>query len=227
VRPTYLAFVMMRRTLSVLSAAALAAGVLSLPAAAQDAPADPLTGCPDGAASAGFDDVASTNVHSDSIDCAAERGVISGVSLEPPLFAPEAPATRGQIAAMLARALRDAGIELPDETVPPFADAVGTTHASDIAQLAAARIVRGFDEATFGPNRAVTRAQVASMITAAHEFALGMPSPAEGGPHFEDYTSGAHVANVNAAFELGLVVGRDADTFAPAPMSAVTRSRAS
>ncbi len=206
---------MMRRTFSVLAAAALAAGVLSLPAVAQDAPADGLTGCPDGAPRADFVDVETTNAHAAAIDCVAERGVVSGVSLDPPMFAPDSPATRGQIIAMLARGLRDAGIELPDATVPPFADAVGTTHASDIAQLAAARIVRGFDEDTFGPNRWVTRAQVASMITAAHEFALGMPSPADGGPHFDDYTSGAHVANVNAGFELGLIVGRDADTFAP------------
>ncbi|MEX2549467.1 MAG: 5'-nucleotidase C-terminal domain-containing protein [Nitriliruptoraceae bacterium] len=206
---------MMRRTLSVLSVAALAAGVLSLPAVAQDAPADDLTGCPDGAVRADFEDVATTNVHADSIDCVAERGVVSGVSLDPPLFEPASPATRGQITAMLARALRDAGIELPDATVPPFADAVGTTHATDIAQLAAARVVRGFDEDTFGPNRAVTRAQIASMVTASHGFALGMPTPAEGGPYFDDYASGTHSANVDAAFELGLVVGRDADTFAP------------
>src|SRR5680860_831391 len=105
---------MMRRTFSVLAAAALAAGVLSLPAVAQDAPAAGLTGCPDGAPRADFVDVMTTNVHAVSIDCVAERGVVSGVSLDPPMFAPDAPATRGQITAMLARALRDAGIELPD-----------------------------------------------------------------------------------------------------------------
>ncbi len=205
---------MMRRTMSTLAAAVMVAGVLAVPAAAQDVPADELTGCPDGAPDAGFDDVSPDSTHAAAIDCATDRDVIRGVTDD--TFDPAASATRGQLAAMIARALRAAGIELPAETEPPFDDAAGTTHAADIAAMEAAGVVFGFEDGTFGPGLDVTRAQVASIATRAHAFALGLPTEPPAGPTFDDYTEGTHVAAVDLAFELGLVQGVTADTFDPA-----------
>ncbi len=205
---------MLRRTFTTLAAAALAAGALTVPIGAQELPDDTLTGCPEGAASAPFDDVSETSTHAEAIDCAVERDVVRGVTDD--TFAPADPASRGQLAALLARALRSSGIQLPDAEVPPFEDAVGTTHAADIAAMAAAGVIEGYDDGTVRPQTAVTRAQVASLVTRAHRFALGLPTATAGGPYFDDYTEGTHAAAVDLAFELGLVQGRTADTFDPA-----------
>ena len=204
----------MRRTMSTLAAVVMTAGVLAVPAMAQDAPAEELTGCPDGAPAAGFDDVAVDSTHAEAIDCATSRDVIRGVTEYS--FAPAASATRGQLTAMIARALRAADIDVPGATTPPFADAVGTTHAMDIASMEAAGVIQGFEDGTFRPGLSVTRAQVASIATRAHAFALGLPTEATGGPWFDDYTQGTHADNVDVAFELGLVQGRTSDTFDPA-----------
>ena len=191
----------------------LAAGALAVPIGAQEVPADTPTGCPDGAPPASFDDVPEGSTHADAIDCAVDRGVVRGVTED--TFAPAQPATRGQLAAVLARALRGSDIELPEVDVPPFDDAVGTTHAADIAAMAAAGVLVGFDDETFRPQVFVTRAQVASLITRTHEFALGLPTAVVGGPYFDDYAEGTHAANVDLAFELGLLQGRTADALDP------------
>ncbi|MFO7777569.1 MAG: 5'-nucleotidase C-terminal domain-containing protein [Nitriliruptoraceae bacterium] len=200
--------------MSTLAAVVMAAGVLAVPATAQEAPADELTGCPDGAPPADFDDVSTDNTHAEAIDCATSREVIRGVTED--TFAPAVSATRGQLTAMIARALRAADIELPAVSTPPFDDAVGTTHAADIAAMEAAGVVLGFEDGTFRPGLDVSRAQVTSIATRAHAFALGLPTEPPGQPVFDDYTEGTHVAAVGLAFELGLVQGRTADTFDPA-----------
>jgi 5'-nucleotidase / UDP-sugar diphosphatase len=205
---------MMRRSMATLAAAILAAAVLVVPATAQDAPTVP-TGCPDGAPSAGFLDVDADSTHIDAIDCAVAREVVRGVSEDPPLYEPRTAATRGQITAMIARTMRAADIDLPAATTPDFADAVGTTHAADIAALSAAGVIRGYNDGTFRPGQQVARNQVASMFVRAHAFALGLPTAAEGGPYFDDYLTGVHADNVTVAYELGLVRGRTATEFAP------------
>lgn len=205
----------MRRIFTTLASTILVGAVLAVPATAQDAPPD-LTGCPDPAPQAGFEDVTPGSTHAAAIDCAASRDVLRGVSEDPPRYEPATNATRGQLTAMLARTLRATGIELPPGIVPPYEDAVDTTHAEDIAALSSAGIVRGYEDGTFRPGAEISRAQVATMLVRAHGFALGLPTAAQGGPYFDDYASGTHADNVSVAFELGLIRGISSSEFAPA-----------
>lgn len=98
------------------------------------------------------------NVHAEAIAAAAQAGIVRGIDDE--IFAPTQPVTRGQLAAMLARAF-----DLPEANgEPPFTDVAGTTHAAAIAAVAEAGIIAGFPDDTFRPSAPTTRAQTASMV---------------------------------------------------------------
>lgn len=163
--------------------------------------------CPPGEVPpAGFEDVTSGNVHSSAIDCAALHGIIRGVSVEPPRFAPDRPVTRAQAATFLANTLTAAGVELPEPSEGTFPDVSGV-HAEAIHRLAAADIVHGGEDGTFGPQQPVRRDQIASLLMRAVAMVVGHEIESLGGPHFEDVTGGVHAGNINAAYELGLVQG--------------------
>ncbi|MCI3920867.1 S-layer homology domain-containing protein [Paenibacillus sp. TRM 82003] len=92
-----------------------------------------------------------------------------------------------------------------------FAD-VGREHwAYDIVkEMAAKHIVTGVSDTEFAPERAVTRAEFAALLVRA----LGLA--AQGEALFADVDAAAWYADdIAAAYEAGLVRGRDAATFAP------------
>jgi Tol biopolymer transport system component len=101
------------------------------------------------------------------IDALAAAGITLGCN--PPTndrFCPEAPASRGQIAALLARTLAlDPAIVQGDT----FADDDGSIFEPEIEALAAAGIVRGCDAAgtQFCPEEPVTRGQLGALIARA------------------------------------------------------------
>ncbi len=191
---------------------ALMLSMLAAPAAGQEQQyPSPPDACPDGAPSAGFEDVSEGNVHFSAINCAVELGIAKGKSAT--VYDPAGSATRAQIATLLAQSLEAAGIELPADADLPFEDVSGT-HADNIAKLAAVGVISGRTETEFAPNAMVSRQQVASLIQGSYEFALGLPEPAQDGPHFDD-VSGVHADNIDAAFELGLMVGRGDGAFQP------------
>jgi 5'-nucleotidase / UDP-sugar diphosphatase len=205
-----------RRSALVALSATLVLGTLAVPAMGQDAPT--TTACPEGTASAGFEDVPAGNVHLDAINCAVARNIVQGTSLTPRLFSPANNATRAQTATMLAGMLDAAEIDLPAAGAPGFSDVpAGSTHATSIARLADARILRGKNDGTFAPGASVTRAQFASIAVRAFEYAQGLPEPASDGPYFADVDpTNVHADNIDAARELGLVRGRTATTYEPA-----------
>jgi 5'-nucleotidase/UDP-sugar diphosphatase len=170
--------------------------------------------CPDGADDAGFEDVPATNVHRDNIDCAVSLAIVQGTSADPPRFSPHRDVTRGELASLLARALDALGADLPEEAEQPFADADGA-HGDAIARLAAVDIVQGRADGSFGTHAPVRRDQLASLLVRAVEFASGVTIDARGSDHFDDVTAETHAANVDAAFELGLVRGKDEGVFDP------------
>jgi 2',3'-cyclic-nucleotide 2'-phosphodiesterase (5'-nucleotidase family) len=208
----------MRSRRSALAAvtAALVLGTIAVPAVGQDAPPPAPDACPDGAPSAGFEDVASTNVHAAAIDCAADRGVIRGTSTTPKLFSPSTNLTRAQAASLIARSLDDAGISLPTAADQPFEDVEGNVHADNIAALAALGVVQGRADGSFVPGQLVQRDQLASMVTRAYAQVTTKAVTPTGGPYFTDVTGGVHRANVDAAYELGILQGRNDGSFDPA-----------
>jgi hypothetical protein len=171
------------------------------------------TSCPEEVDSP-FVDVDPTSPHAASVACAAALGLTAGVSVDPPRFAPARAVTRGQAASFLVRALDLGPMPLPDAGAPRFADVVGSPHADSVERLAAAGIVRGRTATRFDPQAPVTREQMATLLVGAMSYLVGTPIVADDGPYFSD-VAGVHAGNVDAAFELGLVFGRDDGTFRP------------
>jgi len=105
------------------------------------------------------------SVHESSIEAIADEGITLGCN--PPvndMFCPNKAVTRAQMATFLARALN-----LPAAT-GSFADTADSVHAANIGALAAAGITQGCNPPVndmFCPNKAVTRAQMATFLTRA------------------------------------------------------------
>lgn len=126
--------------------------------------------------------------------------VVAGISegCAETAFCPDANLTRGQAATMLARAL-----ELPATEADPFADDDGSFHEDGIERLAAAGIVVGCDVDRFCVHRALTRAELAQLLTRA--FGLVPPSPMPSIP--DDVVAAHHLASVQYSWPS---VGSDA-----------------
>jgi hypothetical protein len=93
----------------------------------------------------------------EDIEWLSAAGITQGCS--PDRFCPNAPVTRGQMAAFLHRALPD----LPLGTPKTFTDTAGTFQA-DITWLSAAGITQGCSPTKFCPNDLVTRGQMAAFL---------------------------------------------------------------
>jgi hypothetical protein len=167
-----------------------------------------------------FRDVPTTHVFHHDIERLAEHGLTRGCN--PPtndLYCPDAPVTRAQMAAFVARAvgfprLLDAG----------FLDVPRThTFAADIATLAAAGVVKGCDPPTntrYCPDRALTRAEMATLLSRA----LALPSAAHAG--FTDVpTSHPFAKEVAALAAAGITRGcNPPDNTAFCPDHPITRA---
>ncbi len=103
------------------------------------------------------------SIFEDDINRLAEAGITKGCN--PPAndnYCPDDPVTRGQMAALLVRAL-----PLPAATVDHFTDDDGSIFADDINRLAEAGITRGCNPPAndnYCPDDPVTREQMASFI---------------------------------------------------------------
>lgn len=106
------------------------------------------------------------NVHEGFIEAIAAEGIIRGCN--PPTntrFCPGDTLTRGQLAAVLNRAL-----QLPPPAGDPFTDDDDSIFETDIAAIAAAGIARGCnppDNTEFCPQAMVTRGQMAAFLVTA------------------------------------------------------------
>jgi hypothetical protein len=207
---------MLRRFTVTTLAAVLVLATMTLPATSQDA--DGPT-CPVEVSGEGFADVPAGNVHAEAIRCAAALGILQGTDAD--TYNPSGDVTRGQVATLLAGTLDELNLPLPPVAgAPDFSDA-GATHGEAIRRLAAAGVVAGQTDGTFAPGDPVTRDQLASLLVRTWSFVLGDDVAAASSAGFDDVPDGnVHAASIDAAVELGLLLGRDDDEFAP---SATTR----
>jgi hypothetical protein len=114
------------------------------------------------AASIRFPDVPTSSVHRSSVLALDEANIIGGYADN--TFRPANSLTRGQMATIIARALRLPSVQ-PDGR---FKDVdVTTSHAGHIHAVAAANIVSGFSDGTFRPDRPVRRDQMATFVARA------------------------------------------------------------
>lgn len=95
-----------------------------------------------------------------AVSCGAAEGMGDGT------FAPDAPITREQMAAMMNRFLKLAGIETTAVTEADFIDAeqISDWAAADVKALAKAGIINGRDDGRFDPENNMTRAESAAVI---------------------------------------------------------------
>lgn len=106
-----------------------------------------------------FGDI-TASVHADAIGAVEQAGIASGYP--DGTFRPDLPVSRGQVATMLA-----AGLDLQPQSVRPPEDVTGSVHASAVSALLEAGIMSGFPDGRFGPDRAMDRAQMASVLARA------------------------------------------------------------
>ena len=166
---------------------------------------------PEDVPGSGFQDIGSS-LHREAIDCAAWWGVVNGFSATE--FVTDGNITRGQVASMIARALRAAGEAIPADAADAFPDDEGSLHEGDINALADAEILLGLPDGTFNPNGDVTRAQVASMVARAYLVAAGT-ALAAGTDAFADDAGSVHEADINAVAAAGWVNGIGGGLFNP------------
>jgi hypothetical protein len=150
-----------------------------------------------------FDDIAGSTF-ADDIVWAFENGIASGCSAEPPLFCPNAPVTRGQMATFLDRAL-----DLPDTAADYFTDDNGSTHEDSINRVREAGIAFGCTATTFCPNATVTRGQMAAFL----DRALDLPDATD--DYFTDDESSTFEDSINRVREAEIAFGCTATTYCP------------
>ncbi|MDE0169778.1 MAG: S-layer homology domain-containing protein [bacterium] len=102
----------------------------------------------------------------------ADLGVTAGCKTDPLRYCPDKAVTRAQMATFLVRAL-----DLDAAPSAGFTDTAGNTHEANIDALAAAGVTAGCrtDPLRYCPDKAVTRAQMATFLVRALDL---MPEPA-------------------------------------------------
>ncbi|MFP4311879.1 MAG: S-layer homology domain-containing protein, partial [Nitriliruptoraceae bacterium] len=153
-----------------------------------------------------FGDVSGTSPHRDAVACLLDRGVAQGVSAE--AFGSERGLSRAQIASLVARTLREAGVT---PTVPSdgrFDDvAAESVHHDAIEALAAVGIVEGRTATTYDPSATTSRAELAAVVARAAEF-LAEGEVRARGPGFADTAGVADEPWIDKAAGLRIVLGR-------------------
>ena len=115
---------------------------------------------PDPGGATGFDDVAPGQVHAEGVRTLVAAGAVDG--FRDGTFRPNQPVSRGQVAKVLASLL-----DVESTRTDCFADLGSSVHAADVCALADLGLAAGFGDGTYGPDRAVTRGQAASLVTRA------------------------------------------------------------
>jgi len=146
------------------------------------------------------------------IEWLAAQGITLGCN--PPTndrFCPDAPVTRGQMAAFLSRAL-----DLPAASGNSFADDNGSNFEADIEKMAAAGITLGCEPGLFCPNETVTRGQMAAFLVRAYGFAGS-------GIDFSDDDGSIFEAQIEALASAGVTLGCADGLYCP--FESVTRDQ--
>ncbi|HUF32058.1 MAG TPA: phosphodiester glycosidase family protein [Acidimicrobiales bacterium] len=162
--------------------------------------------CPPGGSSSDFTDVVESSPHRDAIDCVVRWALTTGTS--PGRYSPGVRLDRGQMATFLARMIERTGGSLPAATDDRYPDISHTVHRDAINRLAAAGVIGGRSDGTYGPEAPVTRAQMASLLVRAHEHRGGL-TLAPTADYFADDANDVHEPAINALAFAGITGGRE------------------
>ena len=160
-----------------------------------------------------FLDVAENAWYADAVAYVYENGLMSGTASN--LFSPDATTTRGMIVTMLYRLEGE-----PRVTSGSAFDDVDASmyYADAIAWANANGIVTGYDEATFGPNDAITREQMAAILYRYAQY-KGYDTT-QGGMAIREYADYESISEyaltaMDWAASAGLVTGTSNTTLTP------------
>lgn len=132
---------------------------------------------------------ADTEVHwaKQDVEAVLEKGWMTGTTSS--LFSPDAPLTRAQAAAILARALRLAdktGAEGGLPLAESFRDVPDTYWGkTEIGLARTYGLIDGFEDGTFGPEQPVTREQLATMASRALGYDTNVAADGASGPFID------------------------------------------
>lgn len=115
-----------------------------------------------GKSDASFADVASERWSAKYIDMAVACGIVKGT--DEGRFSPEADVTRQDAAVMLARLCDAKAISLSGTVVLTDDKIIADYAKESVSRLAGAGVISGFEDGSFRPNEALTRAQAAKLI---------------------------------------------------------------
>ncbi|RUS48974.1 invasin domain 3-containing protein [Cohnella sp. AR92] len=143
-------------------------------------------------------------------DIAAMSGRFIANGVAPDRFSPDAPVTRAELAALLARSL---GLEAPEDGTFFRDVSVASWYGSPVAALRQYGIMSGYEDGTFGPEREVSREETIVTIVRAMQWVNGESSASSaGGAELSRYADGGQVAGwaqeaMTTAIRLGLAQG--------------------
>lgn len=157
-----------------------------------------------------FEDIADPFIN--DIIWAYENGVTAGCSVDPPLFCPNNPVLRDQMATFLDRVLG-----LPATSTDFFTDDEGNIHEGAINRLAAAGITGGCGGTRFCPSSPVARDQMASFLVRAFEL------PGTATDFFTDDEGNIHENDINGLAASGITGGCGTGRYCPSQV--VTRAQ--
>ena len=173
-----------------------------------------------------FLDVLGGKWYYDSIDRAADLGLMAGVSAGH--FAPEDNVTRGQLVTLLYRYAGGEEEAVPPEILP-FTDVPsGAYYAKAVAWAYKNRIVSGVNEVSFRPNSEITRQEMAQMFYGFLRY-LGRIDETDDTGSVSAYGDAERIAfwakkAVGCMTSTGLLLGNDRGDFLPQDSS--TRAQA-
>jgi parallel beta-helix repeat protein len=164
----------------------------------------------------GFLDVPTSHVLYPWVEALVRRGVTGGCSVTPPLYCPETPVTREQMAVFLLRAKEGEAYTPPACTAPPFADVpCSSPFAPWIAELARRNVTSGCGGGNYCPAAVVPREQMAVFLLRTLLGPAYLP-PACTTPVFGDVPCGSPFAPwINDLAARGVAGGCGGGNFCP------------
>ncbi|MBR2594078.1 MAG: carbohydrate-binding domain-containing protein [Firmicutes bacterium] len=130
------------------------------------------SGASESEGSSKFDDVKTSSWYYKAVNFASEKGLMSGMTDK--RFEPQTSASRAMVAAILYRLAGSPEVEYK----ALFSDiSEGKWYSDAVIWAAENGIVSGFNDGTFGPDKSITREELASML---HRYALKTGDKSEG-----------------------------------------------
>lgn len=165
------------------------------------------------ALAASFSDVSSSHWANDEISDVVSRGIFLGTSAT--TFEPEADMTRAMFVTVLSRL---AAADVDDSAATNFTDvATGVWYTGAVAWGTSNNIVQGLSATTFGPDQAITREQMATLIQRYVQFAgVTLPETVEAVEFTDADEIGDYAKDAVAACQkAGLINGMEDGSYQP------------